>query len=217
MTVLKQWEEFLPDLLAGLWLSVRLAALALGIGLPGGLLLAIGASTQRRALRILSVAVVEVGRGTPALVVLQMFYFGLPSVNLTTSAFMAATLALAVTAAAYTSEIIRGGLQAVPRGEVEAAESLGMNRRDTLRHIVVPQGLRIALPALMGFAILLLQATSLAYTISVAELASKAFTIGSQTSQYLSVLTLAGLLYAAITIPASFASDAMGRRLGRHL
>jgi len=217
MSLFSNWGVYYPDLLRGLLVSVRLAGLALLIGVPAGLLLAIGTNSHRRTTRAVVITLVELGRGTPALVVLQLVYFGLPSVNLTWSSFFSAGVALSVTAAAYTSEILRGGLQAVPGGEVEAAAALGLTQRDALRYIIVPQGVRIAIPALMGFAVLLFQATSLAFTISVPEVVSKAYAIGSASFQYLSVLTLAGLLYAAITIPMSFLSDLAARRLSRHL
>ena len=217
MSLLNDWIQYYPALLSGLWVSVRVAALSLLIGMPCGLLLALGASSKRRPLRIVTIALVEIGRGTPALVVLQLIYFGLPTVRVTLSSFIAAALALALTTAAYTSEILRGGLQAVPAGEVEAASALGMSQRDTLRFIVIPQGVRVAIPPLMGFAILIFQATSLAFTIALPELLSQAYSTGSATFRYMNILALAGLLYAAVTIPASWLSERAEKRLGRHL
>lgn len=217
MNILTDWPAYLPGLLAGLGVSVQVALLSLLIGIPGGLLLAIGASSKTKLVRILIIGVVEIGRGTPALVVLQIFYFGLPASGLTLSSMGASVVALAATTAAYTSEILRGGLQAVPQGEVEAAGALGMSRRDTLRFIVIPQGFRVAIPSLIGFAILIFQATSLAYTVALPELLSQAYSVGSTTFNYLSVLLLAGLMYAAITIPASWLTSRTEKRLARHL
>jgi polar amino acid transport system permease protein len=217
MSFLNDWLEYYPALLDGLWVSVRLAALSLLVGMPCGLLLALGASAKSRPLRWLTIGLVETGRGTPALVMLQLVYFGLPTAHLTLSSFIAGVLALALTTAAYTSEILRGGLQAVPAGEVEAASALGMSLRDTLRFIVIPQGVRIAIPPLMGFAILMFQATSLAFTIALPELLSQAYSTGSATFRYTNILALAGLLYAAITIPSSWLSERAEKRLGRHL
>ncbi|MDR6558788.1 polar amino acid transport system permease protein [Arthrobacter pascens] len=217
MNILNDWPAYLPGLLAGLGISVQVALLSLLVGLPGGLLLAIGASSKKKLVRVLIIGIVEVGRGTPALVVLQIFYFGLPASGLTLSSMWASVVALAATTAAYTSEILRGGLQAVPQGEVEAAGALGMSRRDTLRFIVIPQGFRVAIPSLIGFAILIFQATSLAYTVALPELLSQAYSIGSTTFNYLSVLVLAGLMYAAITIPASWLTSRAEKRLARHL
>lgn len=217
MNILNDWPAYLPGLLGGLGTSVQVALLSLLIGVPGGLLLAIGASSKRKFVRILIIGIVEIGRGTPALVVLQIFYFGLPASGLTLSSMAASVVALAATTAAYTSEILRGGLQAVPQGEVEAAGALGMSRGDTLRFIVIPQGFRVAIPSLIGFAILIFQATSLAYTVALPELLSQAYSIGSTTFNYLSVLLLAGLMYAAITIPASWLTSRAEKRLARHL
>lgn len=217
MTVLQDWLGFLPQLASGLWVSITVCLAALVIGLPLGLVLALGSSGRSRAVRWPSIAVVEIGRGAPALVVLQVFYFGLPSAGVTLSSTMSACLALALTTAAYTSEIIRGGLQAVPRGELEATEALGMSRPDALRFVVIPQGIRVAIPPLMGFGVLIFQATSLAYTIALPELLGRAYSIGSSTFQYLSVLALAGLMYAAVTIPASLLTDRAERRMSRHL
>ena len=217
MNILNDWPAFLPGLLAGLGVSVQVALLSLLIGIPGGLLLAIGAGSKKKPVRTLIIGIVEIGRGTPALVVLQIFYFGLPASGLTLSSMGASVVALAATTAAYTSEILRGGLQAVPQGEVEAAGALGMSRRDTLRFIVIPQGFRVAIPSLIGFAILIFQATSLAYTVALPELLSQAYSIGSTTFNYLSVLVLAGLMYAAITVPASWLTCRAEKRLARHL
>lgn len=217
MSFLSDWADNYPALLGGLWVSIRVTGLALLIGMPLGLLLALGSRARNGPLRYAVIGFVEIGRGTPALVVLQIVYFGLPSVDLTLSSFIAAALALALTTAAYTSEIIRGGLQSVPDGEVEAASALGMVQRDTLRFIVVPQGVRVAIPALMGFAILIFQASSLAYTIALPELMSQAYTTGSTTFRYLSILSLAGLMYAAITIPASWLSGRAEKSMSRHL
>lgn len=216
MIDLHVWATALPSLLNGIGTSLRLTALALGLGLPLGLVLALGAQSSNSPLRRLTITVVEIGRGTPALVMLQVIYFGLPESGLTLTAFVSAGLSLALTTGAYTSEIIRGGLQAVPDGQTEASNALGMDRGDRLRHIVLPQGLRIALPALVGFSITIFQATSLAYSIALPELLGRAYSIGSETFMYLSVLTLAGLMYAAITIPSSLLVGRLETRMARH-
>ncbi|TVU63877.1 amino acid ABC transporter permease [Paenarthrobacter nitroguajacolicus] len=216
MTFFNDWVDYFPDLLGGLGVSLQLTLVTLLIGLPAGLVLALAAGSKKRVVRVVAIGVIEVGRGTPALVVLQLFYFGLPTAGMTLTSFVAASLALAFTTAAYTSEILRGGLQAVPSGEVEAAHALGMARGDILRFVVIPQGIRIAIPPLMGFAIMVFQATSLAYTIAMPELMSQAYSIGSITFRYLSILTLAGLMYALITIPASSLSNFVEYRLARH-
>ena len=207
----------LPRLLEGLQVSAVLTAGGLALGLPLALLAALAQMSSFRGLRAVAVAFVEVGRGAPALVLLQLAYFGLPSAGLVLPAILSAIAALSWTTAAYGAEYIRSGLTAVPGREVEGCEALGMSRRDTLRFVVIPQGLRIALPSLMGFAVMLFQATSLAYSVAVPELMSQAYSIGSSNFRYLNALVAAGLLYAAISIPSTWLSIGVERRMNRHV
>jgi polar amino acid transport system permease protein len=213
----EDWLSWLPALLPGLWTSLQLAIISVVVGSILGLVLAVLVSSPNKAVRVPAILFVEIGRGTPSLVTLQIVYFGLPAAGLTFDSFFSAAVALALTTAAYTSEILRGGLQAVPHGEVEASHALGMNQQDTLRFIVIPQGVRIAIPPMVGFAILMFQATSLAFVISLQELLSRAYSIGASTFQYFSVLTLAGLLYLIITVPGGWLSARAESRLSRHL
>jgi polar amino acid transport system permease protein len=202
------------SLLDGLWVSLRLALMTVLLGVPAGFILAMMTGGRSKTVRAIGVVVVEIGRGTPTLVVLQVVYFGLPA---TFGGFVAAFLALAFTTAAFSSEIIRGGLQAVPAGEVEAAEALGMRRWHTLRDIVIPQAMRIALPPLMGFCILMFQATSLAYTIAVRELTAAAKSAANQNFHYFNLFLIAGVLYAVVAIGASLLTEQVERRLARRI
>jgi polar amino acid transport system permease protein len=214
--VLQFWGESLPTLLGGLRLSLVVTAACLALGVPLGLALALGVQSKRRIVRAVSLVIVEVGRGAPALILLQFAYFGLPSAGLALSSFTSATLALAWTTGAYTSEIIRAGLDAVPFGQKEAAAAIGLSGLDAMRFVVLPQGLRVSLPPLFSFAILMLQASSLCFAIALPELVSQAYVIGSNTFRYMSIFVLAGLLYAAICIPATLVVSMLERRLARH-
>lgn len=207
-------SSWLPELLAGLSTSVQVTALSLLLGIPFGLLLALGVLAKSRALRAMCLVLVEVGRGAPALVLLQFIYFGLPSTGLTLGSYTAAVLALAWNSGAYTSEIIRASLQSVAAGQSEAATALGLSRGDELRYVIIPQGLRVALPALLGFSILIFQGTSLCFTIALPELLSKAYEIGSTTFRYFPALFCAGALYAAISIPAALLVTRIEKRAG---
>ncbi|MBN9046782.1 MAG: amino acid ABC transporter permease [Rhizobiales bacterium] len=201
---LEEFNEWMPALLGGLKVSVEVAAFSLVIGIPLGLLFALGVGTKSRFSRYVSLFLVEVGRGAPALVLLQFMYFGLPATGLTMTSFSAAVVALAWNTGAYTSEIIRASLQSIHHGQREAAEALGFNALDELRFVLLPQALRVALPALLGFAILIFQGTSLCFTIALPELVSNAYMIGSNTFRYMPALLMAGLLYAVICIPATW-------------
>ncbi len=190
-------------------------ALLLTGSLALGLLLAVAISGGAKPVRWLAIAVVEIARGIPALVVLYLVYFGLPQLQLTLEAFVAAALALGFTMAGYTTEIFRAGITAVPHGQREAARAVGLRRGAELRYVVLPQAVRIVIPPILGYVVLFFQATSLAFAIAIPELISRAYTIGSSTFEYLSVLMLAALLYAAVAIPASQLIDFLERRHDR--
>jgi polar amino acid transport system permease protein len=194
---------WLQTLLPGLWTSVQLTFTLLAMGLPLGLLLAVGLSARLRLVRLLTLAAVEVGRGVPALVLIYLVYFGLPQAGLTVGAFAAGSIALAVSFGAYTSEVFRAGLAAVPSGQLEAARALGLAPAKTFRLVVLPQAVRIVTPSLLGWAIVYFQATSLCFAIAVPELLSRAYTLATTTFQYLGILTLAAILYAVVCIPSS--------------
>ncbi|MFJ3115222.1 amino acid ABC transporter permease [Pseudomonas protegens] len=211
--ILTMWLAWFPELWKGFVLSIQVTAASLALGVVLGLLLALGVSAPRRAVRYPSLLIVELGRGAPALILLQYFYFGLPSAGLTLSSFWAAALALAYCTAAYTSEIIRGGIEAVAQGQNEAAEVIGLNHFDALRFIILPQALRVALPSLLGFSIMMFQAASLCFTIALPEIVSRASAIGSSTFEYMPVLTLAGLMYAAVCAPATLGVAALEKKL----
>lgn len=202
-SLVHDWPQWFVTLLPGLWVSIQLTLAALAIGLPLGLVLALIVRSPRLAARITGLVIVEAGRGTPALVLLYFVYFGLPQVHITLPQFAAASLALGVSAGAYTSEIFRAGLQAIPRGQREAARAVGLGPWDELRLIVIPQAIRIVIPPVLGFAIIIFQGTSLAFVIGMPELLSVGYNIGTVTFRMLSVLMLVALLYASITIPAS--------------
>ena len=214
--VLEFWGEWFPDMLGGFVISLQVTAACLVIGIPLGLLLALAVQSRSAPLRWFALAVVEIGRGTPALILLQFAYFGFPSVGVTFSSFTAATLALAWCTGAYTSEIIRAGLEAVPAGQQEAAQVIGLSRLDALRYIILPQGLRVAIPALLGFSIIMLQASSLCFTIALPEVVSQAYIVGSNTFRYLPIFVLAALMFAAVCIPATILVSRLERRLDRH-
>jgi len=209
------WPEWIGDLSAGLWVSVKLTLAVVAVGLPLGLGLAVAISTGPRPLRWAAVAIVEVARGVPALVVLYLVYFGFPQLDLTLEAFVAASIALGFTMAGYTTEVFRAGIAAVPDGQREAARAIGLRHHQELRDVVLPQAVRIVIPPILGYVVLFFQATSLAFAIAIPELISRAYTIGSTTFRYLDVLVLAALLYAAVAIPASQLIDLLERRRDR--
>lgn len=215
--LLSNWVQWSPQLWKGLMGSLKIAGFSLLFGLPLGLIFALLSEARHKLVRWGAVVLVEIGRGAPILVMLQMVYYGLPSAGLSVSALISGIIALALTTAAYTSEILRAGLNAVPRGEVEAGQALGMTHGDILRYVVIPQGVLIAVPALLGFAIQIFQATALTYTIAIPELLGRAYRVGAATFMYLDVLVLAGIFYLMVTIPAGWLVSFTEKRMGAHL
>ena len=207
--------DYLPRLAQGLLVSLQLTVLSVALGFVLGLFLALGVTSARGWIKWPVLVVVEIGRGVPALVVLYIVYFGLPAIGVLFENFTAAVIGLTFTAAAYSSEIIRAGIQSVPRGQTEAASALGFARTTSFVRIVLPQGLRSAVPPLMGLAIMSFQATSLAYSISVNELMSQAYQVSTISFDYLTVYAITGLVFAAIAVPATWLSVAVEHRLAR--
>lgn len=198
--IISPWPEFIRLFLPGLWVTLQLTVVALLIGIPAGTVFAILSDSPSKVLRRATIVVVEIGRGTPGLIVLYIAYFGLPQVGVVLSAFLAAAAGLGFSTGAYTSEIIRAGIRSVPAGQREAGAALSLTQWQEMRLIVLPQALRKVIPPLIGFGILLYQGTSLAYAISVPELLSRAYNVASLTYQFASALILAGLMYSVITL-----------------
>jgi polar amino acid transport system permease protein len=199
-TILAEWGDLLPELLPGVRVTLELTGAGLALGLPLGVLLALGAAAPARAIRWPVIALVEIGRGAPALILLYLVYFGLPQLHAALSSFLSAAIAIGLTTAAYSSEVFRAGLRAVDDGQREASRALGLSALDEFRLVVLPQALRIVIPPIIGLAIIVYQGTSLAYAVTVPELLSRAYNAGTITYQFLPPLTLAGVLYAAISL-----------------
>nr|WP_275940986.1 amino acid ABC transporter permease [Nocardioides zeae] len=195
----------------GLWVTIKLTLLALGLGLPCGVVLAGLSAAPSRWVRWPVIVVVEIGRGVPGLIVLYLVYRGLPQVDVVLSAFLSAGVGLAFSTAAYTAEIIRAGIAAVPVGHREAARALSLSPLQEFRLVVLPQALRTVIAPLVGFSIILYQGTSLAYAISVPELLSRAYNAASITFQFGAALTLAGAMYAVVSLTATALAGARSR------
>lgn len=217
MNLLDQWMSWLPVLSPGLNVSLGLTGLCLLFGMPLGLLLALAIDSPVKAFRIVALVAVEMGRGAPALVLLYLLYFGLPEGGIALPAFATAVISLSWTTGAYSSELFRSGLAAVPDGQREAALTSGLQGWSGFRHIILPQAIRISTPPLASLAVTIFQTSSLAFVIAVPELMSKAYTLGSITFEYLSVFLLTSVLYGSITLIALAFVRLGERRMNRYL
>lgn len=212
-----QWVQYIPDVIQGLPVALELTVISLVLGYPFGLGLAVALGSTSRLVRGVALVLVEVGRGLPLLILLYLVYAGLPQLEITPTAIVSAIAAFTWSAAAYSTEILRASLGAVPPGQVEAAAAAGMDERDTFRFVVLPQAARLALPPLMNLVIIMFQATSLAFIVTVPEIMQRAYFAGTVSFDYLNVFIAAAILYAAVTIPSSVLVGRLEARLGRHL
>jgi general L-amino acid transport system permease protein len=213
-----EWEDW-----GGLLLTVFLAVAGIVISFPLGVLLALGRRSSLPAVRVVCVAYIELIRGVPLITLLFMgaFMLGffLPPGSETPSLVTRALVALVLFTAAYVAEVVRGGLQSVPRGQIEAAQALGLSPFKTMLLIVLPQALRAVIPGLVGQFISLFKDTSLVFIIGLTELLAVSEVITSQPeflAQGLIIETLvfAGFVYWAGSYWMSRESQRLERRLG---
>ena len=193
--LLPHWEQFVQ----GCWLTLRLSAVAVAIGMAIGLLAVLGKRSAAAPLRWTAQSYIEIVRNTPFLVQVLFIFFGLPSLGLSLTPNTAAVAALSLNLGAFSAEIIRTGIESVPRGQFEAGAALGLNPLQTFRHIVFKPALRTVYPALAGQFVMLLLTTSIVSSISAEELTSVAQNIDSDTFRSFEVYIVAALLYLAMS------------------
>jgi polar amino acid transport system permease protein len=193
--------EFLPILLQGVWLTIVVTVGSLILSTVLGLLWALMRVSGVRALSGLSAGLINVIRGIPIIVLLFYLYFVMPDFGITLTALQAAILGLGIAYSAYQAENFRAGIEAIDKGQIEAAQTIGMGWWLTMRRVVLPQAMRIALPPYGNIMIMLLKDSSQASTITVAELALQGKLIASSTFKNTSVFTMVALMYLTMSIP----------------
>lgn len=193
-------REALPLLLQGLGVTVSLGAASIALGFAGGLALCLMRLYAPVPLRAAARLYTDVLRSIPILVLLVLIYYALPFVGVRLSSFAAATTALSMVSSAYTAEILRAGIEAIPRGQSEAAAALGLGFVDTLRDVILPQALRIVVPPLTSNGINVLKDTALASVVAMPELLKQA-TQAQALSANPTPLIGAALLYLALLLP----------------
>ena len=205
------WELFikwLPKLIQGATLTLELTALSVIAGLIVAIPLGIARSSKLWYVRSLPYAYIFFFRGTPLLIQLFLVYYGLGQFEAVRdsvlwpylrSPFWCAIITMTLHTAAYIAEILRGAIQAIPPGEIEAARALGMSRFKTLIHIVLPRAARIGLPAYSNEVILMLKASSLASTVTLLELTGMTRTIIARNYQTVDMFLAAGAIYLVMS------------------
>ena len=194
-------HAFLPMLLRGLLVTLDLTVCALSLSLALGVVWVVMGRAGFAPWRWISRSVITVVRGIPIIVQLFFIYFVLPDWGLDLPPFVAGVMGLGLAYSVYQAENIRGGIGAVDKGLVEAGEALGMNRVTLWRRVILPLGLRHALPSIGNTMVMLLKDTSIASTITIAELTREGQLLAISTFKNGSVYALIALLYLAASLP----------------
>ena len=206
-------DSFWPLLSAGLIFTVPLTLITFVLGILLGLLVALARLYGPTPLVALVRFYVWLIRGTPLLVQLFLIFYGLPSVGIVLDAFTAAVIGFTLNIGAYSSEIIRATLAAIPKGQWEAAYSIGMNWPQVMWRVILPQAARIAVPPLSNTFISLVKDTSLAAAVTVPELFQAAQRLASVTYEPLILYSETALIYLMFSSVLSTLQDRLERRL----
>jgi len=195
--------SILPILLIGMWVTIQATVLGFFIALVVGL---VWAALKAAPLKIISwpaAVVTEFLRDTPLLIQLFFLYYVLPEFGITLPAFMTGALALGLQYSAYTSEVYRAGIEAVARGQHEAARALNLSGTRTFTHIVLPQAVPRIVPAMGNYLVSIMKDVPLLSVVTVLEMLNVARIIGDRTFNYLIPLSLVGAIYLIMTLVAS--------------
>jgi cystine transport system permease protein len=209
-------DSLLPLLKAGLIFTVPLTLISFVLGLTLGLVVAVIRLFAPWPIAAVARFYVWVIRGTPLLVQLFVIFYGLPSLGILLDAFPAALIGFTLNVGAYTSEIIRAVISSVPRGQWEAAYSIGMTWSQAMRRTILPQATRVAVPPLSNTFISLVKDTSLAAAITVPELFQTAQRIGAVTYEPLILYIEAALIYLVMSSVLSALQVRLERRFARY-
>jgi polar amino acid transport system permease protein len=204
-TIITSWPLIMRGLTVTLQVSVLVLLIGTVIGIGGGLALLYG----NRPLRMLVRAYVDTIRGIPLLVLIFAIFYGLPALGLKVSALTAGVLALSVFCGAHVSEVIRGGIDSIPKGQTDAGKAIGLAFRQRLRYVIFPQAIGRILPSWVNTAVELVKASSLVSLVSVVDLMLAIQQIVGRTRQTLLLYAVAALLYFLI----NYVISALGQRL----
>jgi polar amino acid transport system permease protein len=203
--------EFL-FLLKGLQWTIALSALAFACGTFTGLGVALARTSGIRFLERITAGYIALFQGTPLLMQLFVVYYGLALYGLKLDAWVAIAIGFTLHASAYLGEIWRGAIEAVPRGQVEAAKALSLGYVSRMKDVILPQALRVSLPATIGFLVQLIKGTSLAAFVGFTELSRAGSMISNQIFKPLLVFGIVGLIYFVICWPLSLYGTRLERR-----
>lgn len=192
--------QYQNELMNGIWLTIKLSVLSIVLGCAFGILLASLRSINGGIVRIIVDGYVEVIRNTPFLVQLFIVYFGLPGLGFRVGADTAALIGMTINLAAYSTEIIRAGIEAVHKSQIEAGEALGFTKYQIYRHVIIVPAIAKVYPSLCSQFVLMMLASSICSAISTHELAAAAAFVESQTYRSFEVYIVVTLIYLALAL-----------------
>lgn len=223
------WEvifKYLPDLLSGVVLTVELVVFSGVLGLFFGLILALLRLSSNKLVQVLPFLYIFFFRGTPLLVQIFLIYYGLSQFEYITNSFLwepvlkqpfwCAIIAFTLNSSAYTAEIIRGAIQSIPPGELEAADAIGMSSWQKLTRITLPRAFGIMLPAYSNEIIFMLKGSSLAMTIALMDITGIAKTISARTYTIFELYFAAGVIYLVLSWVILLTFRFLEKRFNRH-
>jgi cystine transport system permease protein len=210
-------SSLLPMVKAALYNTIPLTLISFSVGIVIAVFTALARISGNSLLSSIARIYVSMIRGTPLLVQLFIIFYGLPTIGVVIDPFPSAVIGFSLNVGAYASEIIRAAILSTPKGQWEAAYSIGMNYRQALQRVILPQASRVSIPPLSNSFISLVKDTSLASLILVTEMFRKAQEIAAQTYEFLYLYTEAALLYWFICLGLSILQERMEKRLDRYV
>src|SRR5215203_1568004 len=205
--------DMMPALLTGLRVTVLLTFVIMGIALIVALPIALARMSSRRWLRFPSTIYVQVLRGTPVLLQLFYLYYVLPFAGIELNAWTAGIIGMSAAYSAYLSEIYRAGIEAVDRGQTEAALALGMSRVQVMRIVVLPQAFRIVIPPIGNMFVGLFKDTSLLSILTIRELMFQGQLLAATNFRHITIFTVIAILYLAVCWPSAAIIDRLEKKL----
>lgn len=195
--------EFTPKLLVGAWTTIEVSILAFVLALLLGLLFALGRLSRLAPLRWLATCYVQFIRGTPLLLQLFFIYYVLPYAGIVLKPFFAGVMGLSMNYSAYMAEVIRAGVVSIPRGQHEAALSLGMSEGLLMRRIILPQAFRVIVPPIGNFFVSIFKDSALVSIITMKDLMFTAELLAASTFKHFEIFTIVAVIYFLISYPTA--------------
>lgn len=213
MDILEYLSIAIPKLGDGLLITFQVASICLGVGILVGIPAALARVYGPQWMRWIVIGFIEILRGTPVLVQLFLVYYGLPQFGLTFSAFTSAYIAIGMNSGAYQAEYFRGAIQAIRGGQMMAARSIGMTRVQAIRYVILPQALRLAIPAWSNEAVSMIKISSIVYLIAVPEMLYVAKDLMAKYYNPFQTYITVGVIYLIVIGAISLLLNGLEKRL----